>query len=203
MPAPSAPLVFTVSVDAAGNVTLDQQRAVVHPNAANPDDPVSLAADGLVTLTATVTDGDGDSTSATAAIGPTLRSRTDGPVVTASTTQPVLTVDESDLATNASASFAGVFTPTFGADGAGNVAYALGINAGSTGLIDTATGEAVELVLNGGVVEGRAQVGNLLVFTVSVDASATSLSTSSGRWSIPMRPTPTTRSAWPPTASSP
>ena len=53
-------LVFTVSVDAAGTVTLDQQRAVVHPDAANPDDPVSLAADSLVTLTATVTDGDGD-----------------------------------------------------------------------------------------------------------------------------------------------
>ncbi len=65
------PLVFTVSVDALGNVTLDQLRAVVHPNAANPDDPVSLAADSLVTLTATVTDRDGDSTSATAAIGTT------------------------------------------------------------------------------------------------------------------------------------
>ena len=36
-------LVFTVSVNALGIVTLDQQRAVVHPNAANPDDPVSLA----------------------------------------------------------------------------------------------------------------------------------------------------------------
>ncbi len=55
----------------------------------------------------------------------------------------MLTVDESDLATNASASFAGVFTAAFGADGAGNVAFALGITAGSTGLIDTATGNAV------------------------------------------------------------
>ena len=110
-------LVFTVSVDALGIVTLDQQRAVVHPNAANPDDPVSLAADSLVTLTATVTDRDGDSSSATAAIGTNLTFEDSGPVVTASTTQPVLTVDESDLATNASASFAGVFTAAFGADG--------------------------------------------------------------------------------------
>ena len=166
-------VVFTVSVDAVGNVTLDQQRAVVHPNAANPDDPVSLAADGLVTLTATVTDGDGDSTSAIAAIGTNLTFEDSGPVVTASTTQPVLTVDESDLATNATASFAGVFTTAFGADGpapVGPITYALGITAGSTGLIDTATGEAVNLVLNGGVVEGRTAVGNLLVFTVSVDA---------------------------------
>ena len=163
-------VVFTVSVDAVGIVTLDQQRAVVHPNAANPDDPVSLAADSLVILTATVTDRDGDSTSAIAAIGTNLTFEDSGPVVTASTTQPVLTVDESDLATNATASFAGVFTPTFGADGAGNVAFTLGITAGSTGLIDTATGEAINLVQNGGVVEGRTAVGNLLVFTVSVDA---------------------------------
>ena len=65
-------LVFRVAVDASGTVTLDQLRAVVHPNPANPDDPVSLAADGLVTLTATATDGDGDSASAIADIGPNL-----------------------------------------------------------------------------------------------------------------------------------
>jgi len=53
-------LAFTVSVDGSGNVTLDQIRAVVHPNAANPDDSVSLANDNLVTLTQTVTDHDGD-----------------------------------------------------------------------------------------------------------------------------------------------
>ncbi|RVB43136.1 hypothetical protein ENZ67_30615, partial [Mesorhizobium sp. M7A.F.Ca.CA.002.03.1.1] len=53
-------LVFTVSVSAAGAVTLDQLRAVVHADASNPDDSTSLAADNLVTLTATVTDKDGD-----------------------------------------------------------------------------------------------------------------------------------------------
>ena len=74
------PIVFTVSVNALGIVTLDQQRAVVHPDAANPDDPVTLAADDLVTLTATVTDRDGDSASATADIGQNLSFEDSGPV---------------------------------------------------------------------------------------------------------------------------
>ena len=56
-----------------------------------------------------------------------------------------LTVDESDLPTNATASFADNFSTSigFGADGAGTPgsAYALSINAGATGLVDTATGE--------------------------------------------------------------
>ena len=85
--------------------------------------------------------------------------------------QPALTADESDLAVNASASFAGLFTSAYGADGPGSIAYQLGINDGATGLIDTLTSEAVVLFLNGGVVEGRTSVGNLLVFKVTVDGA--------------------------------
>ncbi|TGP13156.1 hypothetical protein EN874_033475, partial [Mesorhizobium sp. M1D.F.Ca.ET.231.01.1.1] len=91
-----------------------------------------------------------------------------------------LTVDETTLATNATASFAGAFTPNSGADGpldadhngvadAGAVTYALGFNAGSTGLVDTATGQAVVLSLEGGQVVGRAGAGGAIVFTVSTD----------------------------------
>src|SRR3546814_19035833 len=72
----------------------------------------------------------------------------DAPTVIASGAQPVLTVDESVLGTDAPASFASVFTPTFGADGAAPAnatTYALGVNAGATGLVDTATNEAVVL----------------------------------------------------------
>ena len=169
-------IVFTVSVNVAGTVTLDQVRAVVHPNAANPDEPISLAADNLVTLTATVTDGDGDQASATASIGQNLSFEDDGPVVTAATTQPMLVVDESDLVTNASASFVNVFTAAFGVDGpaaAGPIVFALGINAGSSGLIDTATGNAVVLALEGGQVVGRAGAGGAIVFTVSVNVAGT------------------------------
>ncbi|MFL6743940.1 MAG: DUF5801 repeats-in-toxin domain-containing protein, partial [Sphingomicrobium sp.] len=122
-------LVFTVSVDGSGNVTLDQIRAVAHPDTASPDDSVSLGAANLVTLTASATDHDGDSASRSLNIGQSLHFEDDGPSIQASQTQPTLTVDETVLATNATASFAGVFTSSFGADGAGTVAYALGVSA--------------------------------------------------------------------------
>src|SRR3546814_9976906 len=60
----------------------------------------------------------------------------DAPTVIASGAQPVLTVDESVLGTDAPASFASVFTPTFGADGAATAnatTYAPGVNAGEIG----------------------------------------------------------------------
>ena len=65
-----------------GNVTLDQQRAVVHPTN-NPNEPVSLSADNLVTLTATITDKDGDSASAVLNIGQNLVFLDDGPTTIA------------------------------------------------------------------------------------------------------------------------
>ena len=141
-------LVFTVTVDAAGNVTLDQLRAVVHPTN-DPDEPTTLSADNLVTLTATITDKDGDSASAGLNIGQNLVFLDDGPSISAPGASPTLTVDETVLATNATASFAGAFTSSFGADGAGTITYALGVVTGPSGLVDTATNEAVNLVLNG------------------------------------------------------
>ncbi|SDW54539.1 DUF5801 repeats-in-toxin domain-containing protein, partial [Pseudomonas sp. NFACC08-1] len=74
-------LVFTVSVAANGDVTLDQIRALVHPDATNPDDAKSLTSDNLVTLIATKTDKDGDSASATLNIGQNLVFEDDGPSV--------------------------------------------------------------------------------------------------------------------------
>ena len=162
-------LVFTVTVDGAGNVTLDQQRAVVHPTN-DPNEPKTLSADNLVTLTATITDKDGDSASATQNIGQNLTFLDDGPSISAPASSLTLTVDETNLASNATASFAGAFTSAFGADGAGTITYALG-NAGASGLIDTATSQAVNLVLNGTTVEGRTATTGLLVFTVTVDGA--------------------------------
>ncbi|MCQ4348610.1 DUF5801 domain-containing protein, partial [Pseudomonas stutzeri] len=72
-------LVFTVSVAANGDVTLNQIRAVVHPDATDHDDAKTLAADELVTLTATKTDKDGDSAQATLNIGQNLVFKDDGP----------------------------------------------------------------------------------------------------------------------------
>jgi DNA-binding phage protein len=164
-------LVFTVSVAANGSVTLDQSRAVVHANTANPDDSTSLTSDNLVTLTATKTDGDGDSALATLNIGQNLVFKDDGPSISTTGVEPTLTVDETVLATNDTQSFAANFNSAFGADGAGTLTYALGVVAGASGLTDTASGEAVNLSLNGTVVEGRTATGNLLVFTVSVAAN--------------------------------
>ncbi|MFM9489522.1 DUF5801 repeats-in-toxin domain-containing protein, partial [Pseudomonas monachiensis] len=164
-------LVFTVSVAANGSVTLDQSRAVVHANTSNPDDSTSLTSDNLVTLTATKTDGDGDSALATLNIGQNLVFKDDGPSITTTGVEPTLTVDETVLATNDTQSFAANFNSAFGADGAGTLTYALGVVAGASGLIDTASGQAVNLSLNGAVVEGRTALSNLLVFTVSVAAN--------------------------------
>ncbi len=171
-------LVFTVTVDAAGVVTLNQIRAVVHNDPADPDEPGAsaavLTADNLIRLTATVTDGDGDTATAVVNIGSNLQFEDDGPSVVASGVEPNLVVDETDLVTNASASFAGLFIPNFGADGAAAVnptTYALSVTAGPSGLVDTLSGQAVNLVMNGTTVEGRTSGSNLLVFTVTVDAA--------------------------------
>ena len=120
--------VFTVSVDGSGNVTLDQQRAIVHTPDTGPDQPKTLSAANLVTLTEAITDGDGDHASATLNIGQSLTFKDDAPSITASGTVSTLTVDETFLATDASASFAASFVSSFGADGAGSIAYALGVS---------------------------------------------------------------------------
>ena len=144
---------FTVSVAANGSVTLDQSRAVVHADSTNPDDSTTLTSDNLVTLTATITDGDGDSAQATLNIGQNLVFKDDGPSISTTGTEPTLMVDETLLATNDTQSFAANFDSGFGADGAGTLTYALNVVAGASGLIDTATGDAVNLSLNGTVVE--------------------------------------------------
>ena len=73
---------FRLTVAADGQATLDQIRAVRHPDAANPDDPVTLSPT-IIRLIATVTDGDGDQGSALVAIGNTLVFRDDGPSIDA------------------------------------------------------------------------------------------------------------------------
>ncbi len=174
----SGPTVFTVSVNAAGDVTLNQLRAIAHdvdggPGAAH-DDPKSMVA-GLVTLTATITDGDGDTGSATANIGDKLVFKDDGPTLAASGAIPALTVDESVLGTDDTKSFASVFVPTYGADGAGTVdSFVLGVKSDgvNSGLIDVASNQAIVLKLNGNVVEGHVgTTAGALAFTLSVNAA--------------------------------
>ncbi|MCX5941192.1 MAG: DUF5801 domain-containing protein [Cyanobium sp. LacPavin_0818_WC50_MAG_67_9] len=174
--ATSNDLVFTVSVNSTtGLVTLDQIRAVVHPTS-DPNEPMSLSADHLVRLTATITDRDGDTQSATLDIGSNLLFLDDGPSIsTTATLEPVLTVDETVLGTNATVNFSGNFSSAFGSDGAGSVTYALTTAGGASGLVDTATGQVVNLYLIGGQIvgststtEGGVNAGTTN-FTVTVD----------------------------------
>src|SRR6185436_14135237 len=99
-------VVFTVSVDGSGNVTLDQQRAVVHSPDAGPDQSTSLASANLVVLSrsATITDADGDTANASASIniGQALHFEDDAPSINVSITAAAdtMTVDETNLALN-------------------------------------------------------------------------------------------------------
>ncbi|PDS29417.1 DUF5801 repeats-in-toxin domain-containing protein [Rhizobium phaseoli] len=166
-------IVFTVSVSAAGVVTLDQQRAIVHADATNPDDSRTLAADNLVTLTATITDKDGDQKTASHDIGQNLIFKDDGPAITATGSPTNLTVDETTLGSNPSLGFSTFFTSNAGADGDG-IAYSLGVNAlnNVSGLTDTETGQSVLLFKEGTSVVGRAgSAAGAIVFTVSVSAA--------------------------------
>ncbi|MEJ1937712.1 DUF5801 repeats-in-toxin domain-containing protein, partial [Nostoc sp. NIES-2111] len=168
------PIVFVVSVNASGQVTLDQQRAVVHTDTTDPDDSRGLTGSNLVVLTASAFDKDGDSASAPLDLTPLLVFKDDGPSISASATgAPTLTVDESVLGTNDTKGYSAQFSPTFGNDGAGAVptTYALSTPGGGSGLTDTATNTGVVLSLEAGQVVGRAGAGGPVVFVISVDAA--------------------------------
>lgn len=172
--------VLRISVDADGNVTVTQLRAVVHDNPDDPEEdsgPSMFSLASLVTLTATAYDGDGDHAEATADIGLAFNFDDDGPAMDLSDTPPpVLVTDDTDIPTSSdTADFSGVFDASFGKDGAGDpTTYALGVSGpdADSGLIDTLTGEAVLLNLDGitGEVVGTTALGGEEVLRISVDA---------------------------------
>ncbi|QSL92004.1 retention module-containing protein [Ectopseudomonas toyotomiensis] len=85
-----------------------------------------------------------------------------------------LQVDETYLRTpdaTASRNFSSAFNAEYGADGPGSLTYELVIKSPDSGLVDTKSDEAVKLVFNGSVLEGRTETTNELVFTLSVDAA--------------------------------
>ncbi|MCL6684793.1 DUF5801 repeats-in-toxin domain-containing protein [Sphingomonas alba] len=178
-------LVFTVSVDGSGLVTLDQIRAVQHNDPTDPDEPgasaATLSSDGLIKLNLVATDRDGDSASISVDIGQNLQFKDDGPsIATNSASEPNLVVDETNLAADASASFAGLFTQgNYGNDGAGSTGYAVTtVNGTDSGLVDTLTGQHIFLYNDGtGGVVGRVGTGGVadsngaVAFAVTVNGS--------------------------------
>lgn len=171
--------VLRISVDADGNVTLEQSRAVVHDNPDDPEEdsePSMFSSASLVTLTATAYDGDDDHADATADIGLAFTFEDDGPSMDLSDTPPpVLVTDDTDITDSDTADFSGVFDPSFGNDGQGDpTTYVLGVSGpdADSGLTDTLSGEAVLLNYDDitGEVIGTTAVGGDEVLRISVDA---------------------------------
>jgi T1SS-143 domain-containing protein len=188
--------IFRISVDAdTGVVTLTQYAQLDHVGEADDGDATNNSANFLglpqgsilLTASATLTDFDGDSVSDSESIdiSSVFGFEDDVPTINvelADVELDELRVDETVLGTVATADFSDNFTLTssYGADGAGTTSsvYTLGIAEPEeegvpvySGLTDTQSAESVVLVMNGGVVEGRTETSDLLVFTVSVDAN--------------------------------
>ncbi|HEY0630290.1 MAG TPA: DUF5801 repeats-in-toxin domain-containing protein [Sphingomicrobium sp.] len=181
------PVAFTVSVDSGtGVVTLDQIRALEHPDTNDHDEPVNAIADSIQ-LTATITDGDGDTDSLSVNIGHTLGFEDDGPSIDRNqAAAPVLVTDDTDTPNDVAgpANFAALFTGVFGADGfkdaddndvedADAIRFALSIggpNGTDSGLNDTLTGDNILLRVVGNTIEGYLEGSPATVaFTITLD----------------------------------
>ncbi len=170
-------IVFTVSVDAAGEVTLDQQRAVVHADSVDDNDPATLNAANLITLTGTIVDSDGDSASATADIGGALTFLDDGPSLSNVGLGSSVSVDETgglDSATSTDSILS--FMSDFGEDGANGTAFTLGIVNSNSGLATAVGDYPITLVqTNATTITGQFNDGTSVqdAFNVVINADGT------------------------------
>jgi len=206
-------VVFKVSVDAAGNVTLNQQRAIRHPNQGDADDTTTLSAADLVTLTGTITDRDGDKATAVLNIGDRLVFKDDGPSVSANAT---VKLDDDVFSGNAGGTdddadqqnATGTLDHSYGADGQGttllsgaalpdgftaqvsNGGLTLTIIQSSTGIavlkveLTNATTGAYTVTQLGAIDHPAGAAENNLVFTVNYTVTDRDGDTASGALSI-------------------
>jgi len=166
---------FTVEVDATGELTLTQLRALVHPDPAQADEGKSMAAD-LIKVVATVTDSEGfeagDSASAELSVSERMTFHDDAPALhPTDPTSAVLTTDDDTLGSD-SASFAYLFDAVPGADGGAAASdYALSVEGSASGLKDCASKQDILLKMETGKVVGYFMDGAAQVncFTVAVD----------------------------------
>ncbi|KKJ75935.1 hypothetical protein WH95_15315, partial [Kiloniella litopenaei] len=170
--------VFKVTVDGNGVVTLDQIRAVRHPDADNHDDVVGIPA-GKINLTATVTDGDGDTADSTIDLGTSLYFKDDGPVNTIGTVSG--TVEEDNLvdgndedgagSTVANGSVAGLVD--FGSDGAASGGgFSLASDLSNLPTL-TSNGLAVTYAVSGDTLTASTTAGSVFTLKVESDGSYT------------------------------
>ncbi|MFL6756972.1 MAG: DUF5801 repeats-in-toxin domain-containing protein, partial [Sphingomicrobium sp.] len=166
--------VFTLVVHADGSYTFTLLDQLDHPtlNGQPGDDTendLSLALGSVVQAT----DVDGDPVTAPAN-GLVIVVDDDTPLIgRADISAPHLTVDETNLAQNASGDFSVLFNGNVGADAPGAMHFAVStVNGTDSGLVDVATGQSILLFNNNGVVEGHVGSQNgALAFTVSVNGT--------------------------------
>ena len=138
---------FSVAVDASGVVTFLQARSITHADANDNNDPRTLGAANLITLTATITDKDGDQAAATLNIGDNLTILDDGPVLTVPSSAPT-PATAIHLGNAAGQSSTGQFGYNIGADDHLNAFY----TAGGSDFVDVNPGLAgVQINLTGTV----------------------------------------------------
>ncbi|SCW85133.1 VCBS repeat-containing protein [Sphingobium faniae] len=165
--AAGGPVVFQLSVDAAGVVTLDQQRAVLHSPDSGPNQPLSITTASLITLTATVTDGDGDTVSATAHIATAITFFDD--VGNLGSFSNISVINGANVVGH------GTFAYDPGADGHGSFAITAPPLAGITySTVQNATGALLTATTDPDGAGGNPPV---TVFTLQVNADGTSVFT--------------------------
>ncbi|MFO3131803.1 enhanced entry virulence factor RtxA, partial [Legionella pneumophila serogroup 1] len=154
-----APALFAIRMNPnTGAISVAQYGPIKQFDTNSHDEAVDLT--GRISAVVTAKDSDGDVSNVEIPIGQLIIFEDDGPSIVVSGATQTLTVDESVLATNDTQSFAGLFTPSFGADGAAAanaLSYSLGVsaNGAASGVLDTASGNQVFLFLENGIVVGR------------------------------------------------
>jgi len=115
-------VVFTVTVNSDGDVTLTQLRAVEHDDVTDPDEadsPATINA-GAIALTGNITDADGDTASDSIDLGVTFAFEDDGPVAVSDTNSVEKGAAEGNVVTPKGTE-SGPGEDNYGADGAGSV----------------------------------------------------------------------------------
>lgn len=178
-------VIFTLSVDTGGSVTLTQFAEIDHSDSdtgAPYDGDVEALGSDLVELvaTATITDSDGDVVSDEQGLdlGGLVTFADDGPSIEADANEgnaPTLETQDADTEGLASdtdvstANFGGAFTianSDFGADGAGTTSWAFSLEVANSDSLLSSGGQAINLFLIGGVVVGST-AANALDVTVA------------------------------------
>ncbi|MEN0107905.1 MAG: DUF5801 repeats-in-toxin domain-containing protein, partial [Pseudomonas sp.] len=162
--------VFTLQLQSNGNYTFTLKGPLDHP-LGNGDDNEVLTLNLASILKAV----DGSNNPMTLAGGFLVQIEDDVPSVALSNSAtPALVVDESNLTANTSVSFAGNFSSSYGADGAGTTGYSLKVSAdgANSGLKDTASGSNILLYQDGNNIVGKVGgSGGAIAFNVTVNTS--------------------------------